>query len=350
MDYLRCRIEPDHSWYQVDDHWEVEREYDLIYELLTSEPELNEQTVGLYFKIGTGLKDARRIDFSECTSYTTKEYTGYVYRFRLKDLSEDDFATLKEVRYINIHTGQDIPVNSGYAEYEIDFPPEALEEAKLKKFSSTKYKCMWPQAKDLGDDSPSVAGYGLEFKCCSKENYKNHKADEDFEKYWTPIEGIKAVKLLDDKYWIIKDQDYFNKLEKELPEAVEKTLIASAGMAYVEGQGTTEAFFNPVELGFEKDYYYKFIVYPYIVKGSTFEQTCYLEDCEHDSTCFALTPGSYLAPEGTESNEVKCGGGIIYLNTPNGWKKGSVWMYTSSGWKEASGVYVKTETGWKESI
>lgn len=341
MEDLKCRIEPDYSWYQVDSHWECEREYELIYEILKSEQELNEQTVGLYYYIGTQStpQESRteiKIPFTVCSSYNKGEYKVYVYRLRLKDLSDSDWTKLKKFGAITIFTTQDIPVESGWATIEVEFPPETLdetlEEATLKKSSSTKYKCIWPQAQvraqaeDTGDDQPSVAGYGIELKERLKDSNE-----------WIQVEGIKA-ELVNGKYWIVKDNAYFEDLDEEIPEYAEKTFLASAGMAYIEGQGTTEAFFNPKELGLKKDSYYKFIVYPYI------NYSTYYDDAGQPQ------PGASLAPAGTESNELRYGGGTLRVKTADGWKEGQVWVYTSSGWKEAAGVYIKTADSWKESI
>jgi hypothetical protein len=126
--------------------------------------------------------------------------------------------------------------------------------------------------------------------------------------------------------------------KKPIDPAITFVSEAANSEGYLFGEDSTTVFFNPSDFGINKNDFFKIVIFPFTVIGN------YTEDDDP-----VPKPGSLLASEAVESEEIKFTLGIMRVKTEEGWKEGQVWVKTEDGWKEAISVKTKSSDTWKES-
>lgn len=397
---LNCGIEYVDSWIQEEvpyRHWKYDRFFELVdkvshgsvydeagNKILDGEG-ISSKT--FYYKIG----DTGMFNLIEAKSYTKSSidkalseklgepaYRNITTWYRKLDLDTVGIENLLSANSENSkvtvkirtqYTDKTEAVEESYdAKYDdLLFPPKALPEngenkkdwtITITKESSKRFKCSWPEASyALTEENQLTIGYCLELLRCPKEGSE-----------FTPITGLSIEEDSQGRIWLkrtsvpeepmltILPADDLDTEENELGDFIDNNELKFVGpgdstQVFLH---TNEVYFNPKELigtkvnkfGFAdgniKDEY-EFRIYPYIVASS------YLEEWEDGTVC--SYPGTLLANDCTNSNIVNGLTGVMRVRiNENTWKEGQVWVYTGTGWKEASCVYVKTDKDWKESI
>lgn len=363
---LECSVEFEDEWRQLECHWDYKRFFTIKCKIFhgavytatgtkVSEGESLGFANGLpkiefYIAEGsnafrattmTTYKKGPKLEAYTSTAGIYRNATSYECRIPFENL---DLKTLCEANgcfnakvkaFSDAGTAYEktCSINTAAAKlpYYLEFAPTMSGVVEVKKETSYRTKCSWTKAEPAADYSP-IYGYCVELR---------YRAGESGP--FSTVKGLTAVKE-ESSYWLKKSAPAatasIEALEDEPP--IESYEIAGKDIEVpILGADTTEIYFNPSDLGIERDYQIKVAVYPFTVYGLP---------VDYEPTEDEILNSSLLAGPGISSEALNKQLGLVRIKTSNGWVEGQVWVKTSNGWKESCGVYTKTSTGWKESI
>lgn len=362
---LECSIDFEDEWRQLECHWDYKRFFTIKCKLFhgacydTSGNKISEgeslgfenglEALKFYYQVQNGSQVTVQETFY--TSPTQKERyslgcsrnaTTYECRIPFENFN---LAALCAVygsitaRVVAKNTAgktyeQTCSINKGATKlpYYLELAPTISGSILVKKETSTRTLCSWPKAVAAATQSP-VHGYCVELR------YQPGGKGA-----FNVIEGLTAVKE-GTSYWLRKSAApataSLEALEGEPP--IESYEVPGDDVeVYIPSAEVTSVYFNPTELGIEKNDQIRVAVYPYTVYGSHVE-----DETDHES----ILSGTLLTGAGLQSEVENKSVGLVRIKVgTNDYREGQVWVKTSSGWKEACGVYTKTSSGWKESI
>lgn len=369
---LECSIDFEDEWRQLECHWDYKRFFTVkgkvfhgpLYDCLGTKTGEGENIgynlvsakdkVDFSYKIGNwigktavfttigttvyklGTKRERYNTSGACRDATTFECRIPFENLDLKTLCTN-LGKLTAKLKVQSDTGTDYEklfcINSAATKlpYYLELAPTMEGTVEVKKENSARTKCSWTKATEAASHSP-VHGYCVELR---------YRAGESGA--FSTIEGLTAVKE-GSSYWLRKTESLammsLEALEDE--PAIEEYEVAGGNIeVYIPDPDVTEIYFNPAELGIEKDYQMKVAVYPFTVYGLP---------VDYAPTVDEILSSSLLTGTGVSSEALNKQLGLVRVKTASGWKEGQVWVKTASGWKESTGVYIKTANGWKESV
>jgi hypothetical protein len=356
---LTSSINYDDAWVQDDCHWKIDRVFELTWKVSTGNVQYSNtgypgdelHRADLYYRIGEFInvpagsmttdyyKSAGAIvpggsyhmevdeELSKQFNATcTRKTYNYTHTLYLSTFTASELQALIDTKKITIYIKALDTTNKTYTthytlDYNQDFAPVIAGKVEVEKLASTRFKCSWPAASSLTEESP-VNGYCIEI--LKKSSTSSFKYISDL--YLEEDSG--------GRYWVKKKAPTESDLRAPTALEGEDPIVTFYNQnedteVYLSGKDSTTVYFNPENLGILKDDQFKVIVYPYTIIGTT---------------------DTYLAGESIDSGAGDIRLGIVRIKTAAGWKEGQVWVKTSEGWKEAIGVYTKTDQGWKESI
>lgn len=330
---FNCSIDLDDEWIQEDCHWKCDR-----YFIFTWELEGTPASVELYYRFNTLTSDTTKYKRVYLSPKTINGKSRYTLNLKLSSLTATEQKELHESGCVTIYA-KNGSSETGYKtiEYDLVLPPEQGEgELLIKKEASTRFICSWPKADEAipsaGDtDGTGISGYCIELWHCHRDS-----------KTFSRVRGIEAEQR-EGVYWIKKISSYSTpKLSSATAAILEGdfTLVSPEADSeiYLPGPDSTNVYFDPSELGYTSQDFFKFKVYPYVVYSTYY-----------DEEQKKFLPSALLGPNGVSSDANKSAG-IVRVKTADGWREGVVWVKTATGWKEANAIYTKSSTGWKESI
>lgn len=365
---LECSVEFEDEWRQLECHWDYKRFFTIKCKIFHG---------AVYTATGTKVSEGESLGFANGRDRLEFYYLEGVYLFTLTPFKAATVTAYKTRSKLEVYNnyyryatsyecripfeGLDLKtlcgangcfnakvkafsdtgtayektcsINTAAAKlpYYLDLAPTMSGVVEVKKETSYRTKCSWTKAVPAADYSP-IYGYCVELR---------YRAGESGP--FSTVKGLTAVKE-DSGYWLRKSDPAatasIEALEDEPP--IESYEIAGKDIEVpILGEDTTEIYFNPSELGIEKDYQIKVAVYPFTVYGLS---------ADYEPKEDEILNSSLLAGPGISSEVLNKQLGLVRIKTSKGWVEGQVWVKTSNGWKESCGVYTKTSTGWKESI
>ena len=334
-----CSVVADDEWIQCEGlegcHWEIKKYFEFTWKVPTTT-----DTKFFYFRIGTtGEYELVSASKAQCRELSNG-ISCWTYRKYLSELSDAALNKLYEEGKVTARISA-VVSGVGYEDthtidYNLELAPKFEEDKEdeivVKKYSSKKIGCTWPEGVELLEVSP-LSGYSIELR--------HRPKDSDT---WTTIRNLKAEKI-SNTWWLTKVEEEYEAPEFSDPSSIDLstdvvTFIGSANSeGYIFGPEDTEVFFNPEDFGINKNDSFKVVISPFTVIGNY---------TEADDP--VPKPGSLLAGEPIESEEIKFTLGIMRVKTAGGWKEGQVWVKTGDVWKEAISIKTKSSDTWKESI
>lgn len=331
---VECSVDFDDELEQVDCHWNYKRFFNITCKVTGTH-----YSTQLYYRFGNRSENV----INNVSAKTVGNVTIYSYRLDFSNLDLEALASAGKITvYAKVNNNDTYTGTCSY-DYYLEMPPKTYDKSeaadvKLTRISADHIICSWPAATAFSEDEDgaSVAGYAVELLCCKvgTDEFKHLHIDKE---------------LVDGKYRLIKVNTEEKIFSDPTEEVLNNDFILESNLTAVEAYldnlnntDVTEVYFNPRELGIEKDDDFQMIVYPYTVYGS------YLEGQE-------VKHSALLTNAGTSTAEMKFKLGVVRVKTEGGWVEGQVWVMAKDNngnnkWVEADGVFVNTANGWQESI